>query len=160
MTVIIRKIRTALQREYLKAGGIQIQAAINQAEENLGALADQSFDEIDQTIDLIAQIAADPRRRPTTNELLRIHALVNVMLGACAATDTPGLVDTLYAVAHLVAGLLATDTWIEGTLTPAVNLLRLVRRGVLSPEEVQALIVGIDQCTDRISHHHQLVNGS
>jgi glutamine synthetase adenylyltransferase len=160
MTVIIRKIRTALQREYLKSGGIQIQAAIDQAEENLGTLADPSFDQIDQTIDLIAQITADPRRRPTTNELLRIHALVNVMLGACAATNTPGLVDTLYAVARLVAGLLENDTWLDGTLTPAVNLLRLVRRGVLNPDEVEVLIVGIDQCTDRISHHHQLVNGS
>jgi len=151
MTVIIRKIRTALQREYLKSGGIQIQVAIDQAEENLGSLAEQCLDQIDETIDLIAEMTADPRRRPSTSELLRIHALVNVMLGACAATNTPGLVDTLYALARLVAGLLATDTWLDGALTPAVNLLRLVRRGVLGPDEIEVLVGGIDQCTDRIS---------
>lgn len=150
MSAIIRKVRTALQREYLKSGGIQIEAAIDQAEANLGSLAGHCLDEIDETIELVAQLTADPRRRPSTSELLRIHALINVMLGVCAATNTPCLVAVLYAVARLVAGLLATDTWIDGALTPAVNLLRLVRRGLLSPDQVEVLIAGIDQCTERL----------
>ena len=156
MTAIIRKVRTALNREYRKAGGIQIQDAIEQAEANLGGLTEECLVEIDQSIERIAGMTADPARRPSAKELRQIHTLVNDMLGLCAVVEIPGLTVTLYAVARLVASLIATETWLDGALTPAVNLLRIVRRGVLGADDINLLILEIDQCTDRIYRHAAL----
>jgi hypothetical protein len=151
MSVIIRKVRTALNREYQKAGGIRIEEAIEAADSNLGELTDTCLAQIDGSIERIAEMTADPRRRPDAGELRRIHTLVNEMLGSCAAIDDPGLVEALYAVARLVAALIATDSWLDGALTQAVNLLRLVRRGTVGPDDLKTLIGGVDQCTDRIN---------
>lgn len=159
MSVIIRKVRTALNREYQKAGGIRIEEAIDQAETNLGELTDQCLAQIDSAIETIAGLTADPRRRPDAEELRRIHTLVNEMLGSCAAIDDPGLVEALYAVARLVAALIATESWLDGALTQGVNLLRLVRRGRVSPDDLAALIAGVDQCTDRINRQAKPATG-
>lgn len=151
MSVIIRKIRTALHREYQKAGGIPVEEALEQAQDNLAGLTDQCRARIDEAIEEIADMTMDPRRRPSRGELLRAHALINDMLAACAVVEMPGLVDALYAAARLIASLITTDHWVDGALTPAVNLLRLARRGAVSPEDLEKLIMGIDQCGERIT---------
>lgn len=159
MSVIIRKVRTALNREYQKAGGIRIEEAIDRADTNLGELSDQSLVLIDNAIETIAGITADPARRPDAAGLRRIHTLVNEMLGSCAAIDDAGLVEALYAVARLVATMITTGSWLDGALTQGVNLLRLVRRGVVTADDLAALIAGVDQCTDRINRQATLATG-
>ncbi len=149
MSVAIRKVTTALQREYKKAGGIRIDQAVRQAEANVDTLSEACLEAIDKAIQQVADMTADPARRPTDEELRRLHGLVNDMLGCCAPIDIPGLVDTLYAVGRLTGALIATDRWRDGLLTPAVNLLRLVRRGAVPPQDLKALIAGIDQCARR-----------
>lgn len=156
MSVIIRKVRTALQREYRKAGGIRVDEAIAQAGQNLETLSAQCAQRIDAAIAEIIDMTADPHRQPTAEELRTLHALVNEMLACCATIEIEGLVDTLYAFGRLVGALMATDTWLDGALTPAVNLLRLVRRGAISPEDLKALVAGVDQCAHRISAHTRL----
>ncbi|WP_396593967.1 hypothetical protein [Brevundimonas sp. R86498] len=151
MSVIIRKVRTVLHREYQKAGGIPVEEAIEQAQGNLVGLTSECQARIDEAIEVIAQMTSDPHQRPSRKDLLRAHALINNMLAACAVVEMHGLVDALYAAARLIASLIATDTWVDGALTPAVNLLRLTRRGAVSPEDLEQLILGIDQCGERIS---------
>ncbi|MDP3406366.1 MAG: hypothetical protein Q8S03_16875 [Brevundimonas sp.] len=153
MSVIIRKVQTALHRQYQKAGGIPVGEAIEQAEGNLVGLTEECLARIDESIELIARMTVDPHRKPSTKDLRRAHALINDMLALCAVIDMPALVDALYAAARLVASLIETDYWLDGALTPAVNLLRLTRRGVVSPEDLEQLILGIDQCGERISRH-------
>lgn len=153
MSVVIRRIKTALQREYQKAGGVPVEDAIAQAGLNLDGLAAECLERIDAALALVAGMTVDPGRRPSVAELRMIHALVNEMLACCATVQIDGLVDTLYAVGRLVGALMATEAWLEGTLTPAVNLLRLVRRGAIAPEDLTALIVGIDQCGAKIRAH-------
>lgn len=150
MSVVIRKVKTALQREYRKAGGILIQDAIAQASVNLQVLSADCIERIDAAIVTISDMTADPSRRPTAAELRQFHTLVNEMLACCATVEIEGLVDTLYSVGRLVGALMASDGWREDALTPAVNLLRLVRRGAVAPEDLRALIVGIDQCATRL----------
>lgn len=146
MSVVIRKIRTALQREYRKAGGIQVQEAVDQARHNLTGLSEQCLSRIDVAIGVLTEMTADPGRRPTAVELRTMHQLVNEMLGCCAAVEIVGLADTLYAVGRLVGALMAEDVWLDGSLTPAVSLIRLVRRSAVTPADLQTLIAGIDQC--------------
>lgn len=146
MSVVIRKIRTALQREYRKAGGIQVQEAIDNAQHNLTGLAEQCLNRIDVAIGVLTEMTADPGRRPTPAELRTMHHLINEMLGCCAAVEIVGLADTLYAVGRLVGALMAEDVWLDGSLTPAVSLLRLVRRSAVAPADLRTLIAGIDQC--------------
>tara|TARA_R110002167_G_scaffold7394_10_gene35062 strand:+ start:7103 stop:7585 length:483 start_codon:yes stop_codon:yes gene_type:complete len=153
VSVVIRKVKTTLQREYRKAGGIPIEEAVDQAHENLGTLTEQCLARIDAGIGLVIEVTKEPARRPSEAELRQLHGLVNEMLACCAAAEIPGFVDTLYAVARLVAALMACDTWLEGALTPAVNLLRLARGGMVPPDDLRALIVGIDQCATRIRAH-------
>ncbi|HWQ86601.1 hypothetical protein [Brevundimonas sp.] len=153
MSVVIRKIRTALQREYQRPGGIRIEEAIDQARHNLTGLAEQCLDRIDLAIAVLTEMTADPGRRPTPAELRTIHQLINEMLGCCATVDIEGLPDSLYAVGRLVGALMAADVWLEGSLTPAVSLVRLVRRNAVPPEDLRTLIAGIDQCAARISAH-------
>ena len=153
MSVVIRKIKTALQREYQKAGGVLIEDAIAQAEGNLEELAAECLERIDAALALVADLTVDPRQRPSAAELRMIHGLVNEMLACCATVHIDGLVDTLYGVGRLVGALMATDHWVEGALTPAVNLLRLVRRGAIAQEDLAALISGIDQCGSKILAH-------
>lgn len=162
MSVIIRKVRTALHREYQKAGGVAVEEAIEQAQSNLGGLEEACLAKIDEALEQIAEMTADPLRRPSTAELHHMHARVNDMLGACAVIELPGLVDALYAVARLVGALITTEGWLDGALTPAVNLLRLVRRGAIPADHLQQLIDGIDQCGERITRHARLeeVGGS
>lgn len=153
MTVIIRKVRTALQREYQKAGGILISEAITGADENLVVLSAQCIEQIDFALDQISDLTANPLRRPTAGELRQLHSAVNEMLSCCAAVQIDGFADTLHAVGRLVGALMTADVWLEGALTPAANLLRLVRRGAVAPENVAVLIVGLDQCTARFKSH-------
>lgn len=155
MSVVIRKVKTALQREYRQAGGILVEEAIAQAGENLDGLAEECLERIDASMALIADLTADPRHRPDAAELRMIHALVNEMLACCATVQIDGLVETLYAVGRLVGALMSTEHWLEGALTPAVNLLRLVRRGAVPPDHLSALISGIDQCGSKIRAHAQ-----
>jgi len=150
VTVIIRKVRTALQREYRKAGGILTSEAITDANENLGLLSAQCIEQIDFTLDHVSDLTADPLKRPTAEELRELHAAVNEMLSCCAAVKIDGFADTLHAVGRLVGALMAADVWLEGALTPAANLLRLVRRGAVAPDKVAVLIVGLDQCAARM----------
>ncbi|AQR62569.1 hypothetical protein BZG35_13620 [Brevundimonas sp. LM2] len=157
MSVVIRRIKTTLQREYRKAGGILIEDAIARADENLEGLAAECLERIDTCLELIADMTVDPGRRPSMTELRMIHALVNEMLACCATFQIDGLVETLYAVGRLVGALMATASWLEGALTPAVNLLRLVRRGAIAPQDLAALITGIDQCAAKISAHARQV---
>ncbi len=156
MSVVIRKVKTALQTEYRKAGGIRVDEAIAQADQNLETLSAQCAERIDAAIAEIIVMTADPHRQPTAGELRTLHALLNEMLACCATIEIEGLVDTLYALGRLVGALMATDTWLDGALTPAVNLLRLVRRGAIAPEDVKALVAGIDQCAHRINTHTRL----
>lgn len=150
MSVVIRRIKSALQREYLKPGGILITDAIAQASENLGGLSAQCLEGIDAALALMTDMTVDPGRRPSSAELLKIHALLNDMLTCCAVVQIDGLADTLNSVGRLVGALMATESWVEGTLTPAVDLLRLVRRGAVAPEDLSAMITGIDQCGAKI----------
>lgn len=153
MSVVIRKIRTALQREYRKAGGIQVQEAVDQAQHNLTGLAEQCLSRIDVAIGVLTEMTADPGRRPSAAELRTMHHLVNEMLGCCAAIEIVGLADTLYAVGRLVGALMAEDVWLDGSLTPAVSLLRLVRRSAVAPADLKTLIAGIDQCAGWVTAH-------
>lgn len=159
MSVTIRKVKTALQMEYRKAGGTRVEDAVAQASENLGALSEQGLDQIDAILGEVMAMTADPHRQPSPAELRRLHALVNDMLACCATVEIPGFVDALYAVARLLAALMATEVWLDGTLTPAVNLLRLVRRGAVGPDGLRALIEGVDQCARRVSAHTRLGSG-
>lgn len=156
MSVIIRKIRTVLHRVHQKPGGILVDEAIEQARGNLAGLTDECVSRIDEAIEVIAQMTVDPHRRPSQEELLRAHVLINQMLAACAVVEIPGLVDALYAAARLVATLISTDAWLDGALTPAVDLLRLVRHGAVGEDDLEVLIQGIDQCGERIIRHDQL----
>lgn len=159
MSVIIRKVKTALQMEYQRAGGVRIEDAIAQASENLGGLSEQCVERIDTALASVMLVTADPHRQPTTEELVRLHALVNEMLACCATVEIEGFVDALYAVGRLIGALMAADLWLEGTLTPAVNLLRLVRRGAVPPGDLTALIAGVDQCARRITADARLTAG-
>lgn len=153
MTVVIRKVKTALQLEYRKAGGVRIQDAVDRAHENLEQLTDQCLARIDMAIGVIADLTKAPDYQPSAAELRQLHTLINEMLACCATVEIPGFVDTLYAVGRLIGALMGTDARLTGTLTPAVNLLRLVRRGAVSPQDIRALIVGVDQCSTRIRAH-------
>jgi hypothetical protein len=155
MSVVIRKVKTALQREYRKAGGVKIQDALDQAQENLAGLTDECLARIDWAMLQVGEMSREPDRRPSPEELRQLHALINEMLACCAPIDIPGFVDTLYAVGRLVGALMTSDLWLPGTLTPAVNLLRLVRRGTVPPDDLKALLTGIDQCATRIRSHTQ-----
>lgn len=146
MSVVIRKVKTALQAEYRKAGGIRVDQAIAQADENLGSMSEACLEQIDAALAVVMEMTADPRRRPSPDELRKLHALINDMLACCASVQIEGFAQTLYAVAKLVGTLLATEAWIDGTLTPAVSLLRLVRRGSIAAGDIKAVIAGIDQC--------------
>lgn len=160
MSVITRWIKTALQREYLKPGGILIEEAVGRARENLDGLAAECLERVDLSLGLIADMTVDPGRCPSEPELRMIHALINEMLACCATFHIEGFVDTLYAVNRLVGALLATGAWVEGALTPAVNLLRLVRRGAIAPQDFPALITGVDQCASKIRAHALCAAGS
>lgn len=153
MSVIIRRVKTALQMEYRKAGGIRIEQAIAQAGENLGALSGPCAEHIDAALGVVMAITADPLRQPTTEELQRLHILINEMLACCATVEIKGFVDALYAVGRLVGALMAAEVWLDGALTPAVNLLRLVRRGAVGQDDLRALIEGVDQCSRHVSTH-------
>lgn len=155
MSVVIRKVRTALQAEYRKAGGIRIDAAIAQAAENLDSMSAQCLERIDAALAVMVEKTSDPDRQLDGAELRTLHALTNDMLACCAASHTDGLADTLYAVGGLLSALMVTEVWIDGALTPAVNLLRLVRRGAVSPDDVKVLVEGVDQCARRVRAHAQ-----
>lgn len=153
MTVVIRKIRTALQREYRRPGGIHIQEAIDQAEQNLTGLTEQCLIRIDGALSILTDMTAEPGRRPSPEELRTFHRLVNEMLACCATIDIVGFAETLYAVGRLVAAVMDSAVWLEGSLTPAVSVLRLVRRSATPPDDLQTLILGIDQCARRVAAH-------
>lgn len=156
MSVVIRKVKTALQMEYRKAGGIRIEDAVAQAGENLGGLAEQCVERIDAALGQVMALTADPHRQPTPEELRKLHGLVNEMLACCATVEIEGFVDVLYAVGRLLGALMVADVGLDGALTQAVNLLRLVRRGAVAAEDLKALISGVDQCAHRISAHTRL----
>lgn len=150
MSVIIRRVKTALQAEYRKAGGVRVDEAIAQASENLDSLSEACLERIDAALAVVVEMTSDPHRRPSPDELRKLHALINDMLACCASVRIEGLAETLYAVARLVGALLVTEAWIDGTLTPAVNLLRLARRGAISAGDIHAVIAGIDQCAQHL----------
>lgn len=150
MTVIIRKIKTALQREYRKAGGILVSEAIAGANGNLNELSVAGMEQIDLTLERVSALTANPSRRPTADELRQIHAAINEMLSFCATVQIDGFAETLHASARLVGTLMEADVWLEGSLTPVANLLRLVRRGAVAPENVGVLILSLDECAARV----------
>lgn len=153
MTVIIRRVRTALQRQYRNAGGILISEAIAGAEGNLDLLSARCAEQIDCILDQVSDLTANPSRRPTAGELRQLHAAVNEMLSCCASVKIEGFTDALHAVGRLVGALLETDVWLDGTLTAAANLLRLVRRDAVAPENVAVMIRALDQCAVRVRSH-------
>lgn len=156
MSVVIRKVKTALQSEYRKAGGVLVEDAVARAGENLVTLAEQGAARIDAALDVIMMMTADPRRQPSTPEVRRLHGLVNEMLACCATVEIEGFVDALYAVGRLLGALMVSEGWLDGALTSAANLLRLVRRGAVAPDDLKVLIAGVDQCARRISDSHRL----
>lgn len=160
MSVVIRKVRTVLQSEYRKAGGIPVHQAIDQAQKNLTGLADECLDRIDVVIGILTEMTADSGRRPAGAELRKMHGFINEMLGCCATIEIPGLADTLYAIGRLVGALMTDNVWLDGSLTPAVNLLRLVRRSAVAPADLKILIAGIDQCASRASAQTQCMRDS
>lgn len=153
MTVIVRRVKTALQREYRKAGGILVSEAVAGAEGNLGELSAAGMEQIDLTLERVSALTANPSRRPTPEELRQIHAAINEMLSFCATVRIEGFAETLHAAARLVGALMEADVWLDGSLTPVANLLRLVRRGAVAPENVGVLILGLDQCAARVRSH-------
>lgn len=160
MSAVIRKVRTALQSEYRKAGGIPIHQAVDQARQNLTGLADECLDRIDVAIGILTEMTAHPGRRPTVRELRTMHRLINEMLACCATIEIAGLPDTLYAVGRLVGSLMTDEVWLDGALTPAVSALRLVRRGAVAQADLKILIAGIDQCAIRVSAQSLCVSDS
>lgn len=158
MSVVIRRVKTALQQEYRKAGGIRIQDALVQAHANLGELKDDCLARIDLSLGLISEMTQSSSRQPSSAELRKLHLEVNEMLACCAAVELPGFEEALYAVGRLFGVLISTDARVDGALTPAVNLLRLVRRGSVSPEDLKTLVIGIDQCALRIRGQSQCVS--
>ena len=113
MTVIIRKIKTALQREYRKAGGILVSEAIAGAEGNLNELSVVGMEQIDLTLERVSALTANPTRRPTADELRQIHSAINEMLSFCATVQIDGFAETLHASARLVGALMleTNDEW-------------------------------------------------
>lgn len=156
MSVSIRKVKTALQTEYRKAGGIRVEDAIAKAGDNLSALSEQCAERIDEVLGIFVETTADPRRPLTVDELRQLHGLINEMLTCCAPLEIEGFVETLYSVGRLVEAMMVADVWLDGALTPAVNLLRLVRRGALGTEDRKVLNTGVDQCTARFRGHARL----
>lgn len=150
MSVIVRKIKTALQREYRKAGGILVSEAVADAKGNLNELSVAGMEQIDLTLERVSALTANPTRRPTADELRQMHAAINEMLSFCATVKIEGFAETLHASARLVGALMETDVWLEGSLTPVANLLKLVRRGAVAPENVGVLILGLDDCAARV----------
>ncbi len=153
MTAVVRKIRTALQRQYQKPGGIRVPDAVEQARQNLTTISGQCIEGIDLAIGVLAGMTADQRQRPTSAELRKMHQLINEMLACCAPVEIDGFAEALYAVARLVGALMTEESWLDGALTPAVNLLRLVRGGGVTRPDLQVLIAGIDQCASRVIAH-------
>lgn len=149
MTVVVRRVASALHREYRKAGGVRIADAVAYAEGNLGTLEEQCRVRIDEAMEGVAAIVSHPDRLLTTEDLSRAHGLVNEMLACCAAVEIDGFVEALYACGRLIGILLAIDTRPVEALSPGVDLLRLARRGA-APEDLEALIAGIDHYVARI----------
>lgn len=149
MSVVIRRVPSALRREYRKAGGIRIADALANADENLAALAPDGLLRIDLAMTNIAGLIASPDRRLTSGDLRLAHTLVNEMLACCTMVEIPGFVDALYACGRLIAALLSAEHRPHDGLSPGVNLLRLARRGSLGPEDLEALVQGVDQCATR-----------
>lgn len=150
MSVVIRRVKTALQTEYRRAGGIRIHEAIERASENLSDLSEACNRRIDVALAQVIELTADPGQRLLRTDLLRLHGLVNDMLACCATVEIDGFVDALYAVARLVAALLSSDVWLDGALVPAANLLRLARRGAIPAADLRPLIAGVDRCADHV----------
>jgi hypothetical protein len=156
MSVVIRKVKTALQSEYRKAGGLLVDDAVAQAGENLESLAEQGAERIDVVLGVVMTMTADPHRQLTAAELRKLHVLVNEMLACCATVEIEGFVEALYAVGRLLGAMMVAEGWLDGALTSAVNLLRLVRRGAVARDDLKVLIAGVDQCAHRISDSHRL----
>lgn len=149
MTVIVRRVESALHREYRKAGGVRIADAVAEAKGNLGTLADSCIVRIDEAMDGVAAIVSDPDRLLETGDLRRAHGLVNEMLACCAAVEIAGFAEALYACGRLIGILLAIDARPVEALSPAVNMLRLARRGA-APDDLEALISSVDEYASRI----------
>ncbi|QTC92213.1 hypothetical protein [Brevundimonas goettingensis] len=149
MSVVVRRVPSALRREYRKAGGMRIADALAQADENLGALAPNALVRIDRAVSRIAGLIASPKRPLTSDDLRLAHTLVNEMLACCTTVEIPGFVEALYACGRLIAALLSAEHRPHDALSPGVNLLRLARRGSLASQDLEALVEGVDQCATR-----------
>jgi len=144
--VTIRFVKTALELQHRKPGGVSVGAALSKAEENLKGLGEASLVLIDEGLEAIQVLNADPDVRPDTDELLRAHAIANQLLGYCSTVDLPGLSLVLYRLCKLVDSVLESDLWAAGTFGPVLNVLRLVRSRAVSAQDLETLMAGIDQC--------------
>jgi len=148
-------VQSALHREYRKAGGVRIADAVAEAEGNLGTLSESCLVRIDEAMDGVAAIIGNTDRLLDSGDLRRAHGLVNEMLACCAAVEIEGFAEALYACGRLIGILLAIDAPPVEAFIPAVNMLRLARRGA-TPSELEALITSFDDYASRIYAHGRI----
>jgi hypothetical protein len=150
VSVRFRMVKTALETRCRMPGGKRIAAALGDASKNLESLAPESLRLIDSGLkEISALVDAAEQARPGDDDLVRVRALADELVGYCATVDLPGLDTAFIRLCQLTEAVLRTTYWKSGTFAPTLLVLKMARHRALTPGELEKLFKGIDQCTEK-----------
>lgn len=149
-SVIIRRIKTSLEKKTRLPGGIIVSEGVANAEANLASLSDVAQQLVDDGIIRLAELVEPQGVRPTPEALQEITHLSDALLGYCSAVGRPGLDECLRSLGYLAQAVAGSELWRSGTFGPSLTMIKLTARSSLAPAETKVLIEAVAKC---IAHY-------
>ncbi len=145
----IRKIRTSLQRQMARPGGITIEEAVERAEQGLESQRDRIMELLQAQVDLLSSLC---RRRPARADA-KVYALGSALVDMAGFLDIPPFYTAAYSLCETAHQMTAAKAWSWPEVEVHAHALTLIlANDCQTSEAIEELLAGLRAV---VQHTHQ-----
>lgn len=145
----IRKIRTSLQRQMARPGGITIEEAVERAEQGLESQRERIMELLQAQVDLLNSLC---RRRPPKADG-KIYALASALVDMAGFLDIPPFYTAAYSLCEAAHQMTAANAWSWPEVEVHAHALTLIlANDCQGGEAIDELLAGLHAV---VQHTHQ-----